>query len=304
MASIREKNETLLNILNTCGLEQMIRRPTRIASNVSNILDLIITNVPQFVSNITTCVGISDHSAITFGLENIARRPKVKRNIKLFRRADFKDINNRLYLYFLDFRDAAMSRTVDENWALFKDHIRKVQKLVPTLTVNSNADPPWFNQNLKRLESKQRKLHQMAKWYGCDALLQKYKNARAIVKRTYKEAEISYKNRLGQLIKENSRHFWRYVKTKRGNRTGISSILCESGKIAHSAVDIANVLNNQYSKVFNRDTDSHMTLTSPRTSDVMSAVDISYQGIVGLLERIQVHKASGPDGISGAILKH
>ena len=35
----------------------------------------------------------------------------------------------------------------------------------------------------------------------------------------------------------------------------------------------------------------------------MPSVDISYSGIVGLLRKINIHKACGPDGISGAILK-
>ena len=35
----------------------------------------------------------------------------------------------------------------------------------------------------------------------------------------------------------------------------------------------------------------------------MPPVDIGYHGIVGLLENIQVHKACGPDGICGTLLK-
>ena len=48
---------------------------------------------------------------------------------------------------------------------------------------------------------------------------------------------------------------------------------------------------------------SNVPQADGRTTEVMPPVDISYNGIVGLLEKIQVHKACGPDGICGALLK-
>ena len=299
-----KKNEMLLNVINTCGLEQMIRVPTRIAPNVSNTLDLLITNVPQLVGNVTTCVGISDHSAVTFELQNISRRPKVKRAVKLFKRANFKEMNDRLFRHYLDFHEVAASQTVNENWVQFKEVIKDVEKLVPTRTVSANADPPWYNQKLRCLDNKQRKLHRRAIRHRCDALLQRYRATRTEVKKAYKEAEISYKNRLGLLLKESDRHFWKYVKSRRGKETGISSILSENGNIIHDAEGIANILNNQYSKVFCDKNGSCIPLAGPRTSHMMPPVEISYRGILGLLERIEIHKACGPDGICGAILKY
>ena len=96
----QNKNEMLLNVLHNSGLEQVVKTPTRIADNVSNILDLFITNVPQLISKVTTCVGISDHLAIIIRLEDVWRRPKVKRNVKLYDKADFDVINYRFYQHY------------------------------------------------------------------------------------------------------------------------------------------------------------------------------------------------------------
>ena len=73
---------------------------------------------------------------------------------------------------------------------------------------------------------------------------------RSDVKRAYREAEMTYMNKLGLLLKENTKCFWKYVKTKKGKQSGISSILSENGMIIHDSQGIANVLNNQYKKVF------------------------------------------------------
>ena len=189
-------------------------------------------------------------------------------------------------------------------WILqFRESIKTVEKLVPNRSVNVNADPPWYSQKLKRLENRQRKLHQKARKLGCDLLLQRYKELRAVVKRAHREAEMQYKNRLSSLLKENTKCFWKYVKTKQGKKSGISSLQSDSGDIVHDSKSIANVLNNQYKRVFRDEDMSNVPQADGRTTEVMPAVDISYHGIVGLLEKIQAHKACGPDGICGALLK-
>ena len=188
----RSKSDWLLNVLNNCGLEQMVKTPTRSSANTNNILDLIITNIPQCIRKMANCVGISDHLAVTLQLEDISRRPKVRRNIKLFDRADFDLINYHLYQHYLESCEMFASRTVNENWLQFRESIKTVEKLVPNRSVNVNADPPWYSQKLKRLENRQRKLHQKARKLGCDLLLQRYKELRAVVKRAHREAEMQY----------------------------------------------------------------------------------------------------------------
>ena len=114
-------------------------------------MDLFITNIPEVVSKIINCVGIGDHLAVIIQLEDVSRRPKVKRSVKLFHKANFDLINYQLYQNYLELLDGATARTVNENWDQFKKHIRNVEKLVPIRTVNVNADPPWYNRKLNVL---------------------------------------------------------------------------------------------------------------------------------------------------------
>ena len=300
----RNKNELFLSALNNCAMEQLVKVPTRVVSNVSNVLDLLITNVPQLIHCVTTCTGISDHLAVIVQLENLCRRRKVKRPLQLYNRANFQEINNLLFEYYLEFSETAAERTVNENWSQFKEYLKSVQNLIPSRMISANLDPPWYSLKLKRLDQKQRKLHQKAKRYQSDILLQKYKDTRALVKSAYKEAERNYKNRLGSALKDNSKHFWKYVKAKRGKRIGISSIISESGDVVHDAKSIADVLNNQYKSVFCTDNAIDSSPIRHRTSETMQPVEINYHGIVGLLEKIQVSKSCGLDGVSGALLKN
>ena len=94
------------------------------------------------------------------------------------------------------------------------------------------------------------------------------------------------------------------MKAKRGKRVGMSSIISESGDVVHDAKSIADVLNNQYKSVFCTDNAIDSSPITHRTSETMQLVEINYHGIVGLLEKIQVSKSCGPDGVSGALLKN
>ena len=76
---------------------------------------------------------------------------------------------------------------------------------------------------------------------------------------------MKYKNKLGSLLKDNSKCFWKYVKTKRGQKSGISSILSENGDIVHDTKNIANILNKQYRKVF-CDESTYVASTSNKLS--------------------------------------
>ena len=228
----RNKNDILVNVVNSYGLEQMVKVPTRVTEHASNILDIIITNVPQLVNNLNTCLGISDHLAVIFQTQDVARQPKVKRKIKQYNRANFEDTNQRLCQYFIQFREDALSRTVDENWIMFKEAISNVESKIPTRAFTINGDPPWYSLRLKRLEDKQRRFHREAKFYKSAVSLQRYREIRAVVKQAYKEAESNYKSRLGSLLKEDNRHFWKYVKAKRTKKRALPLLYPRVGTLS------------------------------------------------------------------------
>ena len=43
---------------------------------------------------------------------------------------------------------------------------------------------------------------------------------------------------------------WKYVKTKKRKKLGVSSIMSGNGDIVHDTKTIANILNRQYRKIF------------------------------------------------------
>ena len=60
------KCSALLDICNDNFLDQMVTKPTRISGATKNILDLVLTTHPGFISNCSVSAGISDHEVADF----------------------------------------------------------------------------------------------------------------------------------------------------------------------------------------------------------------------------------------------
>ena len=108
------------NTLDDVGLTQLVKQPTR----KDNILDLVITNLPNQVPRMEIMPGISDHDIVFFEF-NItpAKIKQIPRNIPLYNRANWDTIrvegleinslNNKL-------QKEANTRSVNELWNIFK----------------------------------------------------------------------------------------------------------------------------------------------------------------------------------------
>ena len=100
----------------------------------------------------------------------------------------------------------------------------------------------------------------------------------------------------------------KYVKSK---RTCKSTIKClnKNDQVFTKSIDILNVLNDTFYEAFsqedrlqseNLDSDVH---SNPPNTPQMPDIDIHYQGIKSLIDRLDPSKAPGPDNISPRLLK-
>ena len=82
----------LKRILNSFQLTQLIKEPTRTTATTKAIIDHIITNKPNMVSNSGVICGISDHDVVF--LERNVRAPKLKVPPKILNVRYFKRFNS------------------------------------------------------------------------------------------------------------------------------------------------------------------------------------------------------------------
>ena len=123
-----------------------------------------------------------------------------------------------------------------------------------------------------------------------------------------KECKKAYSTYIHDIIspkqKSNPRKFWSFTKNKRCENGGVVPLRNTDGLTYSYNKMKANILNNQFSSVFNNKEDKS-TIKEMKTNPYqeMKNITISENGIHKLLSHLNIHKASGPDEISTRLLK-
>lgn len=74
------------------------------------------------------------------------------------RRQTPKKMNRMLQQFLVEFQPNYANRTIDENWCIFRNHLKRIENsCVPRLTISSGVSDPWFTRDLKtRINRKKR----------------------------------------------------------------------------------------------------------------------------------------------------
>ena len=100
------------------------------------------------------------------------------------------------------------------------------------------------------------------------------------------------------------KRFWQFIKGMRKDHTGVAT-LKDQGNTVSDPKEKANLLNRQFESVFTPDTPLEPELLPQQSiHPEMEEIDITLPGVQKMLERLKVHKATGPDGIGPQMLKN
>ena len=123
-------NNTLLDFVSANFLIQMTDKPTR----NDNILDLTLTTNPDLIEDLDTHPGMSDHCAVTYGV-NVAvkRHKKHDRYVFQYRKGELYGIKRDMGDFGAKFlTEYPFKRSVKENWDLFKVNlVNSLKKNIP-----------------------------------------------------------------------------------------------------------------------------------------------------------------------------
>lgn len=293
-----------LSFLSLCldfNLKQLVQEPTRCSSHSSNVLDLILTTTPELVSPLTYLPGLSDHCVIQFDLQASASSYKAFKIIRDYRNADFVSINNELDTFLTDYISRFHTRTVEENWSLFKQKVSDLtDQYIPLKRIRSNSQAPWFNARLKRLRNKKKRLFRRAKltksaerWDAYEAADTEYKQAVAQSKQEF------YQCTLFSLLKDNPRKFWSVVSGSRSSAVE----LCDANNVPVDLNDCCNVLNDVFASYFSHTTPTCYPIVFSPNYSPMFPVSIDSFGVDCLIQKLKISACAGIDGINSKFLK-
>lgn len=154
-----------VNICLNLNLTQLVLEPTRMTNSSANILDSILTTHPETLSSLRYLREISNNMVIhsVFNFSHLPSQIQSK-TIILYDKGNYEAINNDLQGFLPDFEACLSSRTVEDNWTIFKNKIGELaRKFIPTTTFRTSSQKPWFSKTFKRVENKKSQLFRAAR---------------------------------------------------------------------------------------------------------------------------------------------
>ena len=292
-----------MSSLDDHALTQVQKEPTR----DKNILDLCITNKPGLIKSSRSVPGILDHCAVLTESDiNRPYRRSTARPVHQFKKASWENIRQEIRIHWASFSKDSPNNSVNEKWLRLKSILMDcLNKFVPTKLTSKRQNLPWLNKSLRKAIRKKARLYNRAKTSKRPDLWAKYKLQKRDTQRNLRRARWSFINDklLTSLETRNSKPFWRYIKSQRQDRCGVSPLL-HDGQLHSDSRRKAEIFNQQFCSVFtDEDTINMPKLEGPPTTP-MNNIEITQSGITKLLSELNVDKAPGPDELPNLLLKN
>ncbi|XP_072169500.1 uncharacterized protein [Diadema setosum] len=297
-------HQKLLDILLTNSLFQLVRDVTRPSSG--NVLDLICTSNPSFVTNVEVLPGISDHHLLTYTI-NLSpnQQSKPSRKIHQFNKADVDQLQEATRAFSAEFfLSDPGKRSVESNWMMISNFLNRcLSELIPSKMSKGKRHLPWITQDIKQKMRKRDRLFKKAFRQGTTAAWKDFRKFRNQVAKIVHEAHDNYINNIiGASLQDNPKVFWSYIRKCRTEVIGIPS-LRTAAKLCSAAAEKAEVLNNFFHTTFTKEDMQNLPSKDQSPYLPIGHLHFDRRGVEKQLQQLNPSKASGPDEIPPKLLK-
>ena len=171
---------------------------------------------------------------------------------------------------------------------------------------------PWIDATIKGLVKKRQKIYLPARKSKDPDVKIHYKRFRAHVQKVLRDAYWKHVSNIFTFENDSSdpdtpkpekiKKFWSFVKSLKKEAYGITS-LRENGILKTDSNKKANICKRQFQSASTREDDSDPPLKGASPFSSMRDITVDPKGVAKLLDGLNFHKASGPDGLNARVLK-
>eukprot|EP00745_Piridium_sociabile_P024159 TRINITY_DN38010_c0_g1_i18.p1 TRINITY_DN38010_c0_g1~~TRINITY_DN38010_c0_g1_i18.p1 ORF type:complete len:273 (+),score=57.69 TRINITY_DN38010_c0_g1_i18:147-965(+) len=192
-------------------------------------------------------------------------------------------------------------KDVNSMWTHFKTSLMSaVESNIPSSLRRSSYNLPWIDRKIRKLLRRKKRLYNQAKktknW--CNY------NFTQECRRLMIQAEARFiTTTIEDGLKENNtKPFWRYVKSRRQDNAGVAPLRKGTSLFSDSASK-AKILLQQFQSVFTHHDGSPPPNMHGKPYPGIDSLTINPEGVAKLLRNLNPAKASGPDNIPNRVLK-
>ena len=321
--TISSISKQYIDFCSTFALKQLIRYPTRVTSKSSTLIDHILTNAEDKISQSGIIdTGLSDHQLIFCTRKIVRQKFNMHKHISC---RNFKNYRPDLFikeLSSLKFPNYESFNDVNAAYSDFSDKfLQTINKIAPIgeIRVKNNTEE-WFDDEIHQAITSREKLLEKFKKSKNHLDEIQYKESRLFVQNLVKTKKRKFfENKLKQNI-GNPKDLWKTLKTLGlPKKTVSSSSICLKidDKYSFEAKENAECFKSFYSnladdllsklpaksKTYGDEYISSFYDNLNLTSDIFDFSNISEKEILNILNDIDTTKASGIDDIGGRFIK-
>ena len=247
--------------------------------------------------------GISDHERVVFEvITSINHKKCQSKHVYCFNEENINRLKDVLYCSYQNvfFNE----NNIEGTWNTWKTILFDcINKFVPVKKIDNKKSLPWVNRTLKQMLRKQNRLHAQCKnnvkKYNC-----KYKQFRTKVNNEMAKAKRLYVSYLCDNINGKPKKFWKFVKSCTKGNNGIAVLKDKFNKLVIDDDEKAEVLNREFASVITVDnSECKNPCVNGMYQEMLSDLVVRESQVYKLLKSLDISKATGPDNISGKMLK-
>ena len=294
-------SQSLCSLVYQLNLIQLVDSPTHACGN---ILDLLLSNSPEKLSNLSILPSLSDHNLIfcDFTLRPPHYTP-LKDSFQFdFSQVDFSNLD--LFLLNEDFSLVYGESDVNRTWNFITSRINEAcQYLIPCNRVKARPSPKWFNGEIKHTLNKVHTLRRHLKRKLSTRMSLKLNNMEVKLQDLMQTAKCKYISSLCQRFFHEHKKLYRYLQDLRNTPQSIPTII-QGSTVIRNPSTIAECFNSYFNSTFTRSNYKLPAMEAlPIPASQLSSIVVDSTDVFESLCNLNCDKAVGADGISPRVLK-
>ena len=315
----RPQDRNCLDLVSDTFLQQHVTEITRDGSKY--ISDLVLTSEENMVDNIEVGENFnnSDHKIIrwTMTVGNQKEKEEKRTRYKFFG-ADYDVVRNKLREKEIE--EKAEGLGVNETWEMLVKSLREVMEETLPKVKTMVKRRPWVTrevQKRRRMKQKAWKKYNRIKESKdsedqsmkrrMDKLKELYVRKRNESNKANKKAVHDYERKLAENVKNDSKSFYKYVRSRQKKRDRVGPITNDKGSVIMEDEKTAEELNKYFGSVFNKEDAVNipeaMKMFNAEEEQRLKTVTFTREKVTEQLEKLKTDKSPGTDEIHPKFLK-
>lgn len=311
--SVENIESKFIETLQDNGLEQHVNQPTRWRGNNNpSILDLVITNEMNMISNIeyNSPLGKSDHITISFEFNCYTPTKGSQQVRKNYNKGNYSKITEELEN--TDWHALLEEDNINDNWSNLKNKLLELEsKYISNIISKKHKNSPNnfpVDEQTRELIKKKHKLAKKVVQLNSAEVRKEYNKVRNKVKTYTKNLKKQFENNLAKKAKDNPKLIWNYINSKSKTKAGIADLLTNPNDPKSEKTDDdeqkANILARYFNSVFTIEPEGEIPKLPKRDVDQpLRNILISEEEVFQILKNLKIDKAPGPDRLHPKLLK-